>query len=111
MRVFARRERAAPRRAAVAVRAADGWRYSLWVTNLAEDTPGWRARNAYTGASHRAHARVEDGIRTGKSTGASRFPSHSFAVNAAWLSAALLAAALLRWLAGPDRAGRRAGQG
>ena len=37
-------------------------------------------------------------IRTGKDTGLGRFPSHSLAINTAWLSAALIAATLLAWL-------------
>ena len=44
------------------------------------------------------HARVEDGIRTGKDTGIGKFPSHAFALNQAWLAAALIAATLLAWL-------------
>jgi hypothetical protein len=37
-------------------------------------------------------------IRTGKDCGIGRFPSFDFAVNAAWLTASLIAAALLAWL-------------
>jgi hypothetical protein len=48
--------------------------------------------------AHRAHARVEDGVRTGKDTGIGKFPSHAFALNQAWLAAALSAATLLAWL-------------
>ena len=44
------------------------------------------------------HARVEDGIRTGKDCGIGHFPSHDFAINSAWLAAALIAATLLAWL-------------
>jgi DDE family transposase len=44
------------------------------------------------------HARVEDGICTGKDTGIGRFPSRDFALNRAWMSVALTAAALLAWL-------------
>src|SRR5262249_30449298 len=72
MRIFARRERPHPGAQLSLFEQADGWRYSLWVTNLAEDTPGWRGQNAYIDATHRVHARVEDRIRTGKSTGISR---------------------------------------
>jgi hypothetical protein len=35
---------------------------------------------------------VEDCIRTGKDCGIGRFPSHDFAMNSAWLAAALIAA-------------------
>lgn len=99
MRMFARRERPHPGAQLSLFEQADGWRYSLWVTNLPEHTRGWRGQNAYIDAAHRVHARVEDRVRTGKDTGLSRFPSHSFAINSAWLHAALTAATLLSWLA------------
>jgi len=46
---------------------------------------------------HRAHARVEDRIRTGKDSGFGRFPSRVFAINAAWLELALTGIDLLAW--------------
>jgi hypothetical protein len=98
MRVFARRERPHPGAQLTLFEAEDGWRYSLWVTNLPERTPGWRGQPAYIDAAHRVHARVEDAIRTGKDTGIGKFPSHLFTVNQAWLAAALIAATLLAWL-------------
>jgi Transposase DDE domain group 1 len=49
-------------------------------------------------AAHRVHARVEDAIRTGKDTGLGHFPSHDFALNAAWLTAAMTGQILLAWL-------------
>jgi hypothetical protein len=98
MRVFARRERPHPGAQLTLFEAADGWRYSLWVTNLPATARGWRGQTAYIDAAHRVHARVEDCIRTGKDTGIGHFPSHSFALNQAWLAAALTAAALLAWL-------------
>jgi Transposase DDE domain group 1 len=98
MRIFARRERPHPGAQLTLFETEDGWRYSLWVTNLPARTPGWRGQLAYADAAHRVHARVEDGIRTGKDTGIGHFPSHAFAVNQAWLAAALIAAALLAWL-------------
>jgi hypothetical protein len=98
MRVFARRERPHPGAQLTLFEAEDGWRYSLWVTNLPARTPGWRGQPAYIDAAHRVHARVEDCVRTGKDTGLGRFPSHLFALNQAWLAAALIAAALLAWL-------------
>jgi hypothetical protein len=98
MRVFARREHPHPGAQLTLFEAADGWRYSLWVTNLPARTPGWRGQVAYIDATHRVHARVEDCIRTGKDTGIGRFPSHAFAFNQAWLAAALIAATLLAWL-------------
>jgi hypothetical protein len=98
MRVFARRERPHPGAQLTLFEAEDGWRYSLWVTNLPERTPGWRGQPAYIDAAHRVHARVEDAIRTGKETGIGKFPSHLLSHNRAWLAAALTAAALLAWL-------------
>jgi Transposase DDE domain group 1 len=78
--------------------AGDGWRYTLWVTNLPARTRGWRGQLAYIDAAHWVHARVEDAIRTGKDCGIGKFPSHSLAMNKAWMSASLIAAALLAWL-------------
>ena len=98
MRVFARRERPHPGAQLTLFEAEDGWRYSLWVTNLRADLRGWRANPAYIDAAHRVHARVEDRIRTGKDTGIGHFPSESFAINSAWLAASLIAATLLAWL-------------
>jgi hypothetical protein len=98
MRVFARRERPHPGAQLTLFETEDGYRYSLWVTNLPVTLRGWRANPAYIDAVHRVHARVEDGIRTGKDCGIGRFPSHAMAMNKAWFSAALIAATLLAWL-------------
>jgi len=98
MRVFARRERPHPGAQLSLFETADGWRYSLWVTNLPERTSGWRGQLAYIDAAHRVHARVEDCVRTGKDTGIGKLPSCSFPLNQAWLAAALIAATLLAWL-------------
>jgi hypothetical protein len=98
MRVFARRERPHPGARLTLFEAEDGWRYSLWVTNLPPRTGGWRGQNAYIDAAHRVHARVEDAIRTGKDCGIGKYPSTSLAMNKAWQAAALTAATLLAWL-------------
>src|SRR5205823_14794943 len=98
LRVFARRERPHPGAQLTLFEAETGWRYSLWVTNLPERTPGWRGQPAYIDAAHRVHARVEDCIRTGKDTGIGKFPSHQLPLNRAWFTAALTAATLLTWL-------------
>jgi DDE family transposase len=98
MRVFARRERPHPGAKLSLFENEDGWRYTLHVTNLPENTKGWRGRTAYIDAGHRIHARVEDAIRTGKDTGIGRFPSHDYKVNQAWLAAAMTAQILLAWL-------------
>jgi hypothetical protein len=98
MRLFARRERPHPGAQLTLFEAEDGWRYTLWVTNLPARSPGWRGQPAYIDAAHRVHARVEDAIRTGKDTGIGKFPSQSLEINKAWMTAALAAAILLAWL-------------
>ena len=98
MRLFARRERPHPGAKLSLFEHEDGYRYQLWVTNLPETTKGWRSKNAYIDAAHRVHARVEDAIRAGKDTGIGRFPSHEFAINQAWMTAAMTAQILLCWL-------------
>ena len=98
MRVFARRERPHPGAQLTLFETADGWRYSLWVTNRPSATRGWLGQNAYLDAAHRVHARVEDAIRTGKDCGIGKYPSTSLAMNKAWQAAALTAATLLAWL-------------
>jgi hypothetical protein len=46
---------------------------------------------------HRAHARVEDRIRTGKDSGFGRSPSRLFAINQEWLELALIGIDLLAY--------------
>jgi hypothetical protein len=98
MRVFARRERPHPGAHLSLLEAADGWRYSLWVTNRPPHAKGWLGQSAYIDAAHRVHARVEDVIRTGKDTGLGHFPSHDYKINQAWLDASMIACILLAWL-------------
>jgi len=52
-------------------------------------------QHAHLDARHRVHARVEDRIRTGRDTGLGRMPSRSFHINAAWLTATMIAVDLL----------------
>ena len=70
-----------------------GWRHQV----IATDTPPGNGSIQYLGARHRAHARVEDRIRTGKDTRFGRFPSRVFAINQAWLQLALTGIDLLAW--------------
>lgn len=98
MRVFVRRERPHPGAQLTLFETTDEWRYTLWVTNRPETPNGWLGQPQYIDAAHRVHARVEDALRTGKHTGLDRFPSHNFAINTAWLTAAMTAAVLLAWL-------------
>jgi hypothetical protein len=83
MRVFARRGRPHPGAQLTLSETADGWRYSLRVTNLPAETRGWRGQCAYIDAGHRVHARIEDVIRTGKDTGLGHFPDVIFS-SAIW---------------------------
>jgi Transposase DDE domain group 1 len=71
----------------------EGFRHQV----LATDTPPGQGSIQFLEARHRAHARVEDRIRTGKDTGFGRFPSRVFAINAAWLELALTAQDLIAW--------------
>lgn len=90
-RVIIRRERPHPGAQLDALEERDGWRYQC----IATDTGVGQL--AFLDARHRAHARVEDRIRCGKDTGLNRFPSRTFAINTAWLSAVMLAVDLLAW--------------
>jgi len=90
-RIIVRRERPHPGAQLDLFEERDGYRY----TALATDTAAGQL--AFLDVRHRAHARVEDRIRCGKDTGLSRFPSRTFAVNAAWLTVVMLAVDLLAW--------------
>jgi len=89
MRVLVRRELPHPGATLDAFEIRDGYRYQAFTTN----TP--RGQLAFLEARHRAHARVEDRIRTGKDTGLGHFPSRHEQINAVWLELALIAADLL----------------
>jgi hypothetical protein len=71
----------------------EGMRHQVFAT----DTPPGNGSIQYLEARHRGHARVEDRIRCGKDTGFGRFPSRTFAINAAWLQLALTGIDLLAW--------------
>jgi hypothetical protein len=88
-RVIVRRERPHPGAQLDLIEHTDGYRY----TALATDTRA--GQHAFLDARHRAHARVEDRIRTGRDTGLGRLPSRSFTINAAWLTATMIAGDLL----------------
>jgi DDE family transposase len=92
IRVIVRRERPHPG-AQLTFSDVHGYRFQTFATNTKV------GQLAALEARHRAHARVEDRIRTGKDTGYGRFPSKSFAINAAWLELAPTAADLLAWTA------------
>jgi hypothetical protein len=86
MRVVVRRERPHPGAQISVFEAHDDWRYQAFAT----DTPAGQL--AWLEARHRAHARVEDKIKTIKQAGLGRFPSHEFQINQVWLQLALTAA-------------------
>jgi Transposase DDE domain group 1 len=98
MRIICRRERPHPGAQLSLFEELDGWRYQLFATNTPLGAPGRLGQLAFLEARHRAHARVEDNIRTGKNTGLGHLPSTSFAINQAWYLAAGIACDLLSWL-------------
>jgi hypothetical protein len=89
-RVFIRRERPHPG-AQLRFTDTDGHRFTAFIT----DTPG--GQSADLEVHHRSHARVEDRIRCGKTTGLRNLPCRGYAENKAWLELALTAADLLTW--------------
>lgn len=92
-RFIVRRERPHPGAQLSLFDTIEGWRHQM----VATDTPPGNGSIQFLEARHRAHARVEDRIRTGKSTGFGRFPSRVFAINQAWLQLALTGIDLLAW--------------
>jgi hypothetical protein len=95
-RFIVRRERPHPGAQLSLFDTIEGMRHQV----MATDTPPGDATGGsiqYLEARHRAHARVEDRIRTGKDSGFGRFPSRVFAINAAWLELALTGIDLLAW--------------
>jgi hypothetical protein len=70
---------------------ADGHRITVFITDQPDaDITALERR-------HRAHARVEDRIRTAKDTGMRNLPHHDFARNEVWLELVLAACDLLAW--------------
>jgi hypothetical protein len=92
-RFIVRRERPHPGAQLTLFDTIEGMRHQV----MATDTPPGNGSIQYLEARHRAHARVEDRIRTGKDTGFGRFPSRVFAINQAWLELALTGIDLLAW--------------
>jgi len=93
-RFIARRERPHPGAQLSLFDLDAGWRHQM----MATDTPiAGGGSIQFLEVRHRAHARVEDRIRTGKDSGFGRFPSRMFAINQAWLELALTGIDLLAW--------------
>lgn len=92
-RFIVRRERPHPGAQLDLFDTVEGFRHQL----IATDSPAGTGPLAWLDARHRAHARVEDRIRTGKDTGFGRFPSRQANINTAWLELALTGIDLLSW--------------
>ncbi|MGW5481811.1 IS1380 family transposase [Streptomyces sp. NPDC004008] len=92
-RIVVRRERPHPGAQLSLFDLDEGMRHQVFLT----DTPYSAGSLQQLEVRHRAHARVEDRIRCGKTTGFGRFPSRHFTLNAAWLELSLAAADLLAW--------------
>lgn len=89
IRVVVRHKHPHPGATLDAFEIRDGYRYQAFTLN----TPGWQL--AFLDARHRAHARVEDRIRTDNDTGIGHLPSRHAHINEVWLELALIAADLL----------------
>jgi hypothetical protein len=92
-RILVRRERPHPGAQLSLFDLDEGMRHQVFLT----DTPDGEGSLQHLEVRHRAHARVEDRIRCGKTTGFGRFPSRHFSINAAWLELALTGIDLLAW--------------
>ena len=91
MRVLVRREQVETGAQLSLFEQLNGYRYQP----LATATVGGQVQRLE--ARHRVHARVEGFIRCGKATGLAKWPSSSFAINTAWVTAAAIAIDLLCW--------------
>jgi hypothetical protein len=89
-RLIVRRERPHPG-AQFQIFDEHGYRHTCFLTD--QDGPDIVALEL----RHRARARVEDSIRTGKDTGMRNLPHHAFAHNQTWLELSLIAQDLLCW--------------
>jgi len=91
-RLICRRERPHPGAQLSMFDMSEGFRHTCFITNSTNDldVPALECR-------HRGHARVEDRIRNWKDCGLQNLPFASFTQNLAWVSASLIAGALLAW--------------
>ncbi len=90
LRMIARRELPHPG-AQLTFTDVDGHRYQVFVTDLPDPDI------AYLEALYRGRGRAERQICDTKATGLTNLPSHSFAINTAWLQLTLVAHDLLAW--------------
>jgi hypothetical protein len=102
LRLFVRRVRPSRRHLAklTALETKTGWKYSIIATNLGprgmRGVPGGHQAQ-FIDVVHRAHACVEDRVRTGKAMGLRNLPSKTWNVNVGRVLAANLAADLDAW--------------
>lgn len=89
-RMIARREEPHPG-AQLTFTDIDGHRFQVFATDLPDDDI------AYLEALYRGRGRAERQICDSKATGLANLPSHSFAINHAWLQLVLCAHDLLAW--------------
>jgi Transposase DDE domain group 1 len=89
-RLIIRRERPHPG-AQLRFTDSSGHRFTAFLT----DTPVGQLADLEV--RHRSHARVEDRIRAGKTTGLRNLPCRGYAQNNAWLELSLAAADLITW--------------
>lgn len=89
-RMIARREEPHPG-AQLTFTNVDGHRFQVFVTDLPDTDI------AYLEALYRGRGRAERQICDSKATGLTNLPSHSFAINHAWLQLVLCAHDLLAW--------------
>lgn len=75
-----------------------GWRYQITATNITRmrGVPGSQ-HPQFLDVLHRAHAVVEDRVRTEKAMGLRNLPSKTWSVNTGWVLAANIAADLDAW--------------
>jgi hypothetical protein len=75
-----------------------GWRYQIIATNIHHMWGiGGSHHPQWLDVLHRAHAGVEDRVRTNKAMGLGKLPSSAWATNCGWVLAANLAADLDAW--------------
>lgn len=75
-----------------------GWRYQIIATNIRHMWGiGGSHQPQWLDVLHRAHAQVEDRVRTNKAMGLRNLPSKSWSTNQGWTLAANLAADLDAW--------------
>lgn len=100
LRLIARRTKPSARHAKnlTALEKRTGWRYAIVATNITRiaGVPGSH-QPQWLDALHRAHAGVEDKVRTNKAMGLRKLPSKAWTVNQGWVLAANIAADLDGW--------------